>query len=92
MVQMYLEPTQLSDPSGELVTQKTRLKQGGLIGGRPTITFCITHLDGQFESTYLVEDLRKACDILEPAPKKRERKSRAKAQLKAGAQLQKTVS
>ena len=79
MVQLSLEPTQLSDPKGDLVTQKTKLKQGGLFGGKPTITFHITHLDGTFESTYLVSELREALDILEPLPKKRERKKPAKA-------------
>ena len=81
MVQWYLEPTKLSNCVGDLVTQKTKLKQGGLFGGKATVTFVITHLDGQFESTYLVSELREALDILEPAPKKRERKKAVKAKV-----------
>lgn len=65
-----------------------RITQGGLVDGLPTLHFII---EGAAEVRIYCHELRQSLDILEPAPKKRERKSRAKPTSKAVAQLQKPV-
>ncbi len=83
-------PTPLPVEVGDkiLAGLTVHMYQGGLVKGKPTIHLVI---DGTAELRIYCHELRQSLDILEPAPKKRERKSRAKPSPKAANQLQKPV-
>ena len=84
------EPQILGEGVGD---RRVQLLQGGMVEGKPSIEFEIKWEGGTMNFLCWVHELRASLDILEPAPKKRERKPKAKpAKASAKAVLDRIVS